>query len=95
MWEIIVSILGEDGSTENITLNLVSQLEFEELEGVSSIINCFVDGISRRQELRLAWLARKQMGITVPADLKAFAGTIKAVKADVSRLPFGDQEPTE
>lgn len=95
MWEIVVTILGEDGSSETIALNLVSQLEFEELEGVSSIINCFVEGISRRQELRLAWLARKQLGITVPADLKAFAATVKAVKADVARLPFGDQEPTE
>lgn len=95
MWEVIVTILGLDGSSETITLNLASQLEFEELEKVSSIINLFVEGISRHHELRLAWLARKQEGITVPADLKAFAASIKAVKADVQRIPFGEQEPTE
>lgn len=95
MWDIIVTILGLDGVSETTTLNLSSQLEFEELEKVPSIINMFVDGISRHQELRLAWLARKQNGVTVPADLKVFASSIKAVKADLQRIPFGDPEPTE
>lgn len=95
MWEVIVTILGLDGSSETITLNLVSQLEFEELEKVPSIINMFVDGVSRHHELRLAWLARKQEGITVPANLKEFATQVRGVKVDIQPIPFGEAEPTE
>ena len=95
MYEVIVTVVGEDGSTETFTLNLVSQLEFEEIETIGSLLEAFIKGISRKHELRLAWLAYKQVGRTVPADLKTFAAQIRSVNAKLEKAPFGDTEPTE
>lgn len=94
MYEVIVTVAGEDGSIETFTLNLVSQLEFEEIETVGSLLEAFIKGISRKHELRLAWLAYKQVGRTVPADLKTFAAQIKSVDAKLEKAPFGETAPT-
>ena len=95
MYDVAVTIVQGDGTKETITLNLASQMEFEEVEQVSSILEAFLSGIGRRHELRLAWLAWKQEGRTVPADLKAFAGQLVQVSAELKKSPFGEAEFTE
>lgn len=93
MFEVIVSIICADGSEATYNLNLVSQIEFEEMEKVG-LVDAFASRITRTQELRLAWLGMKQEGITVPADLKSFAGTVRHVDARLERVPFGETAPT-
>lgn len=93
MFDVIVSIIGSDGAESTYRLNLVSQLEFEEIEKVG-LVDAFASRITRQQELRLAWLGVKQEGQVVPADLKSFAASIRHVDARLERVPFGEAEPT-
>lgn len=94
MFEVVVTTVLADGSTKTYTLNLVSQLEFEEIEGIG-LIEAFANRISRKRELRLAWLGAKQEGETVPADIKTFATQIKGVDANLQKAPFGEAAHTE
>ena len=93
MWTLTITTVRANGEESETELSFPSLIEFEEIELVS-ILDAVDNNLSAKYLRRLAWVAAKQRGETVPANIDEFGRSIKSVGYRINIVPFGETEPT-